>query len=377
MDTRLKSPAIFAQQLSNHIMCHKMNRKNPIKTLPKLRLNSADITTPAENRFAARTSSLVGNSNLLRLSWIVSFAEAADSVERLSPVKFERLIHKIETFAKMAGSTSYKPGERIDIAETLRLAMMVRDGLRAYANGSSWDLPHLDFDGLGLSLMLKSNRSPWVGPWRTLFMIATADLLRAEGSRLRLCPSRPGFWPCSRIFVRRKSGLYCSKECSQYERTRRSRKHTKKSSDKRHQAYVRSKQKETGNVEIKVERRPRREPPPRTPGMVVLAPMPQDPNVKEGKNFLSIFVDHRGTKSVNPFPQKRGKRIGRTMPTIAADPVIAVQIADGEVYCLTKHQTRTLVMNANGWCSQPVLEQCLKSGFLIELKKGETDSEDV
>ena len=47
-----------------------------------------------------------------------------------------------------------------------------------------------------------------------IFRLETARLIEAEGRRIKKCaPS-----VCGKLFVHRKSGLYCSAQCSQLER---------------------------------------------------------------------------------------------------------------------------------------------------------------
>jgi hypothetical protein len=347
-----------------------MKAKNRFKVLPK----SDGQFDQTELRQLMRSSALIGKSDLTRLNWLVRFAERADSIRRLAPEKLDRLADQIRAFARPAGSILFRPEERIEIADALELALFVRDGLRAYANKSSWDFSQSDFVGLGSSLVPGSDRGPWVAPWRSLFMFAVATLASAEIGRLRLCPSQPGFWPCSRLFIKRKSGLYCSKKCSQHERTSRLRgnndseeasERRQEASKRRHQAYVQKVLRNAGR-KIQVERRPRKDPLPRRPGVLVQAPMLPDIALRGGDSFFSVLIDHRGMKAVVPFPKKRSKRISRAMPTIEADPVVAVQIVGREVYCVTMKQSRMFVMNVSGAKDLRAFELCLKSGFSIQ-----------
>jgi len=95
----------------------------------------------------------------------------------------------------------------------------------------------------------------------------------------------------------------------------------------------------------------------------VQAPMPPDIALRGGNSFFNAVIDHRGMKAVVPFPKKRGKRISRAMPTIEADPVIAVQIVGREVHCLTVNQSRVFVMNVTGAQNLPAFELCLNRDF--------------
>src|ERR1700730_6961188 len=119
-------------------MCHNMKPENRFKVLPK----SDGQFDQTELRQSMRTSALIGKSDLTRLNWLVRFAERADSIGRLAPEKLDRLADQIRAFARPAGSILFRPEERIEIADALELALFVRDGLRAYANKSSWDFSH-------------------------------------------------------------------------------------------------------------------------------------------------------------------------------------------------------------------------------------------
>jgi hypothetical protein len=347
--------------------------KNQAKVLPKLDGQFDQIVDQIERRRSVRTSVLIGKSDLRRLNWLVRFGERADSIGGLAPKKLDTFKAQIKAFADLAGSISYvAAGEIIETADVLELAMITRDGLRAYTDGSSWDIPQFDSAQLGLLLVPRSDRGPWIGSWRAMFMIATADLLRAEGARLRLCPSQPGFWRCGRVFIKRKSGLYCSKECSQHERTNRSRggddseeasERRYKASERRHELYMQKVKNPSSKVQVK--RRRRKNLQPRKPGVFVMAPVPPNTDLKGETSFFSVLIDHRGMKAVVPFPKKRSKRISRSMPTIEKYPVIALQIMDREVYCFTVNESPMFVMNMSGAKNLLAFELCLKSGFPI------------
>jgi len=341
------------------------------KRLPKeLQPTPGDLFDQLEHRRTLRAARLLGKSDLSRLRWLLRFAESADDLPRLPPEKFVKLSAQIEAFAERAGSLARNQGEDLTIDSAASLAGIVRDGLRAYANGeTSPDFPGLDFEHLQLSPVPGSGRSPWRGPWRSLFLIAVGEVLGSEGGRFRFCPARAGFWPCSRLFVKRKRGTYCSTTCSQRERTRRFRADAEAYSRRRHRYYEEQ-------VRRKSKRKERPKIPRRAPltarndrfGPVLLKgePVFQSEVVFESK-FFRVLVDARGLRAAEPLPKTRRKRLRYEMPVLMSDPVAALELVnEREIYSVTRSDVRMRVMDARGWENKLAHEQCLKSGFMIQ-----------
>ena len=72
--------------------------------------------------------------------------------------------------------------------------------------------------------------------FRTSFLLAVKTVLDAEGLRLRECARRG----CPRLFVKRKIGGYCTRQCSRLERERRFRERhgVEDLRKRRHKQYV-------------------------------------------------------------------------------------------------------------------------------------------
>jgi hypothetical protein len=198
-------------------------------------MKAGELFEQIQAQRAKRAARLVGRDDAARLRWLVRFAEDSGGHARLPAVKFERLVAAIEAFAERGGVLARNVGDGLTAEKAAQLARMVRDGLRAYANHSTPDFPPLDFAHLQFSLVPGDDRSPWMGPWRPLFLIAVGEVVRAERHRLRTCAAPS----CGRLFFRRKRGLYCSVACSRQERMRRFREDAERYRQRRHEYYVR------------------------------------------------------------------------------------------------------------------------------------------
>ena len=197
-------------------------------------MGGRDLFEQLEARREQRAAKLVGRDDAARLRWLIEFGEDADRLTRLSAAKFDRVAAAIDAFAERAGALARNVGEALTVETAAELASIVRTGLRAYATGTTPDFPPLDFAHLQFSLVPGSDRSPWIGPWRSLFLIALGEVVRAEHHRLRTCAASA----CGRLFFKRKRGLYCSPACSLRERERRFRENLERYRRRRHQYYV-------------------------------------------------------------------------------------------------------------------------------------------
>lgn len=232
-----------------------------------LRRVRGDAERLAARRGIAETR--VGKSQIERLRWLLSFCAR-------SPADFRRLssstLSEIEADAEYFASRGYHPtlgrtvlfkGRRV-LAELEH--KLTSDDLAALAGQS--DLAIRKFLG-GEPFILESGGrrfwralSPsfaesWGGDVQFLFLMSAMDVLKAEGKRITTCVSET----CGKVFVRRKRGAYCSRACSQRERTRRHREKlgAEAWSRKRHDLYVEQVRKLKGsNVADKVRRRKER-----------------------------------------------------------------------------------------------------------------------
>jgi hypothetical protein len=192
----------------------------------------SDLFEQLAQRRAKRAARLVGRDDAARLRWLIRFAENG---ERLSRHDFAKVAAAIEAFAERGGTLARNVGAELTPGAAAQLALMVRDGLRAYAKQVTPEFPPLDFTELQFLLVPGSDRGPWLGPWRALFLIALGEVVWAERDRLRTCAGPA----CGRLFFKRKRGLYCSSKCSQAERMRRFREDAERYQQRRHEHYVR------------------------------------------------------------------------------------------------------------------------------------------
>jgi hypothetical protein len=197
-------------------------------------MKKVDLLEQSERQRRRRAGRLVGRNDAARLRWLIGFAEGADALATRAQGELDIVGAMIRAFAERAGSVAEHVGEPLTRATVIDLAQVTRDNLRAYAKGATPTFPPLDFQFLEFALVPGEKRGPWMGPWRSLFLIALADVVRSEHDRLRAC-SLP---ECGRLFFRRKRGLYCSRRCSKEQRMRRFRRDPVRYSEKRHQYYV-------------------------------------------------------------------------------------------------------------------------------------------
>jgi hypothetical protein len=210
-----------------------------------------------EARHAKRARRLVGRDDAARLRWLIRFAEdGGGRTSRLPSVNFDRVAAAIEAFAERGGALARSVGRDLTVEAAEQLARIVRDGLRAYANQVTPDFSAVDVHSLQFSLVPGSDSSPWMGPWRPLFLIAVGEVVRAERHRLRTCAAPS----CDRLYFRRKRALYCSAKCSRQERMRRFRKDVERYRLRRHEYYLRRlariKRVSIESMRKKVKRRP-------------------------------------------------------------------------------------------------------------------------
>jgi hypothetical protein len=221
-------------------------------------MNRKDIFEQIEERSATRTAQLIGRDDAAHLRWLIRFAEADGGRSAGPASKFDKVAASIQAFAERGGAVARNVGEDLTVQAAAQLSQTVREGLRAYVAGKTPDFPSLDFVHLQFSLVPGSSRSPWMGPWLPLFLIALADVVRSQHHRLRTCARSI----CGRLFFKRKRALYCSVACSRKERISKFRADRNRYSERRHDYYLRRLARTKGvsveSMRKKVRRRPRK-----------------------------------------------------------------------------------------------------------------------
>jgi hypothetical protein len=154
------------------------------------------------------------------------------------------------------------PGGLASAPEIADSAEMVADAISKLCGPSAdpggWHFEPAKFGTVVHGVRAQTFRPYYFGDFKPVFLIAASDLLSQEGRRVANC-AKPG---CSRVFVRRKRGLYCSGACSQKERTATLRRTLgeEKWSKMRHEQYRRQVAREKGkSVAAKVRMRSRKE----------------------------------------------------------------------------------------------------------------------
>jgi hypothetical protein len=109
----------------------------------------------------------------------------------------------------------------------------VGDGLRAYASGTSWDLPRIS---IARSVIPNGGRPSYNGRWNDTFLMSAADVLQSVGKLLRLCAAKG----CGVLFVKQKRRIVCSQKCAGRERMRRFQKDAIRYKAKRRKYYLKS-----------------------------------------------------------------------------------------------------------------------------------------
>jgi hypothetical protein len=203
----------------------------------------------------------VGRTPISRLSWLLNFA--ADMPEKLSALDQSALADlaaAIWTFAELGrvGTMTRDASKPVSASEVADLAQTVSEGIKRLCGPepdvAGWQFEPAKFGRLHRAVQARTFQNYYFGDFRPVFLMAVADLLREEGRRIKTC----AWGQCSRFFVRRKRGAYCSGACSQKARTKRYRDaQGPEWRKKRHAYYVREVQKLKGRaVAAMVKMRP-------------------------------------------------------------------------------------------------------------------------
>ncbi len=214
------SQAIQARILRDKQVCAKIGRK-PVDHLRRL----VETTRLDEFRLTEQTAEGL-QDELCAMAQLAGYGEPAHSV----------------------GLDDASP-PRLAIAEVQELIQEIRQGITRYLRGPGWVVP---MDGLRRFVIRRKlprlHRMKYVeGRLRPRVLSAVADLLDAEGARLKVCPA------CKNLYVKQKRQQFCSNKCGQGERTRRYRaQHREEINERRREAYKRKWREKLGpNVKIR------------------------------------------------------------------------------------------------------------------------------
>jgi len=160
----------------------------------------------------------IGRTPIARLEWLLHFAEP-ERLAELTRTQFGELEGEAYAFIgplAPAGSGSRPPA--LDRDSVMRVALQVRQGIVGLSTGRRWSF-HVTALRRHVSPLPKGGfiSSYSAENWQPAFLMRAADLMVEQGTRIRRCAWKD----CGRLFLRRKGGLYCSKACSQKERTAR------------------------------------------------------------------------------------------------------------------------------------------------------------
>lgn len=193
----------------------------------------------------------VRNTAQARLRWLLGFMQ-----RDLDGLRQGDWLNLYDDLRALTFKMNVAPGSEPTAAEVRSLQREIEQIIAAVVRGGSWsfELPKLRHV-IGRTLrgrVIAVAR----GDLRSQVLLATEKVLEAEGHRLKACLEPK----CQKIFVAMKRQAYCSVRCSQRARTRRFLKlHSKDElSEKRHQAYKRRLEKETGRP-TRVTRRTKRQ----------------------------------------------------------------------------------------------------------------------
>lgn len=181
---------------------------------------------------------MIGRTPLARLQWLLRFAVEPEQCVDSGGEVFAFASFGVGEHGLALTLARHSPpmpaGETV-----LHLAEQVRQGLIALLDGQPWII---EATALKRYVRRRKHDGGFISGysaehWEPAFLMRAADLIVEHGARIQPC-GRAG---CGRLFVRRKGGRYCSKRCSQQERTTRLRRARGEQawSERRHSAYRR------------------------------------------------------------------------------------------------------------------------------------------
>ncbi len=194
----------------------------------------------------------VGETGLQRLRWLLRFssfppdyfqhlkvseADASNAevfVFCLSGRFDPSIDWRVDATGRMS-PFSLRPNNQLALAQEVagHIRDLVTEGSMGFQVGEGGPV----YRALYRSSFSSSYVAMWSGNIREVFLLNVVDLLQAEGGRIKRC----AWEPCGKLFIKLKRGAYCSRDCSQRERTRRyqGKLGSEAWREKRHQYYVR------------------------------------------------------------------------------------------------------------------------------------------
>jgi hypothetical protein len=214
------------------------------------------------SRRRASAQTRTGRTPIERLRWLLGFAtRTRQELCACDKSELANIAAEVWTFAERVGMNMNRDASKpVSADELAALAETIKDGLDrlcgAKPDVAGWHFEPLKFGNLNYAIQAQTFRSYYFGDYRPVFLMGAAELLSQEGRRIRKC----AWTDCSRLFVRRKRGAYCSAACSQKARTKRHQdtQGAEALRKKRHDYYVRQVEKLRGkSVAKKVRARMR------------------------------------------------------------------------------------------------------------------------
>ena len=155
----------------------------------------------------ARAEAEVGATSVDRLAWLLRLLNRSQEVigdgseqERLD------LEAQVVAFARPFGKASGGRQSRLSWDDVWELAQSIRSLILAMLRGASFEI-----EVPALIYVITAGKPPiYIGQPEGIFRLAVARSIETEQQRIKIC-ARPG---CGKLFVRRKRGLYCSRQCS-------------------------------------------------------------------------------------------------------------------------------------------------------------------
>jgi hypothetical protein len=194
------------------------------------------------SRSLASARGRIGRTPIERLIWLLQFAiHTREGLSAFDASALAELGAEVWSFAEHSQMYMSRDGSKsISADELLDLVEAMGEGIRRLCGPSpdaaGWHFEPAKFGSLHRAVQAQTFRTYYFGDFRPVFLMGAAELLSREGRRIKTCA-----WPlCSRLFVRRKRGAYCSRACSQKARTKRHRdKRGSQWREQRHAYYVR------------------------------------------------------------------------------------------------------------------------------------------
>jgi hypothetical protein len=206
----------------------------------------------------ARAVDRMGRSDLARLEALLAFAQTRFDSPDNDDYDPDALAAEVRVIAAQTPGP-VRRHEALPIEALSALARELMDGLRNLSRGAGWKIPLRNAGRLIVPRASAGHgfENRYIADLRTRFLIGAADLLIAEGWRVRTC-ARQG---CGRMYVRHKRGKFCSKSCQRKVMSERffAGISEQEKRDRAHQYYINRIRRLNPKLASKVRQRPRQE----------------------------------------------------------------------------------------------------------------------